>query len=80
MSSVGATLAGGPNTTVSFCMEKLSDASGFLFLTCDGVLGYFRCVVRWVGCGLCNRASLHLLYSAIPEEWHDWPEHSEMVG
>ena len=41
---------------------------------------YSRCVVRWIGYRLCIWP-FRLLYSAIPEKWHDWPkQHSEMVG
>ena len=76
MSSVGVTLAGGQSTIVScFMMNTI------FFSDIRWDLDYFRCFIRWIGCGLCCWSRLYFLCPAIPEERHDWPEqHSEMVG
>ena len=63
MSSVGATLPGGLNTTVNFHVLC------FCFLDHLTLIFFFRCVVRCIGFGLSIRYPHSFLCFAIPKEW-----------
>ena len=80
-SSVGATLAGGPSTTVSRKKKRLLCLLDILGTLTRRFRVLRRCPVRWFGRGLRGGPPPHLLHAAIPEKWHDRPEHrSTMVG
>jgi hypothetical protein len=60
ISSVGATSVGGPETTVRRLMRPDGFFSDVRFASAFEV-GYYRCVVRWIGYKLCSRSPYRLL-------------------